>query len=173
MTSCAVGASAERQQEDAKLRDMLPKVQEAACLKPATAPACASDLHLSYEWPGHGGRTEMWCTAGRPQVKSEDVDAPMPLAVWDAIERVVFAADGCVLAYGARVAFTWKAHPDACPDPRFDIHELLELAHDAAQEGPRPTPHVRPPASQKCAPFTGPLWLDVESPPVGEPAGPR
>jgi hypothetical protein len=89
----------------------------------------------------------------------------MPVAVWSALERVVAATEGCVTAYGSRVAVTTKAVPKVCPDPRFDIHELLELAHDAAEEGPTNAPRVLPRPTEKCPPFPGPLWRGEESAP--------
>jgi hypothetical protein len=157
-TACAVGASAERQHEDAVLRDQLVKVQEAACVRPTSAPSCAPDLRLSWEQP-RAGRIEMWCAEdGKAYVKGARVDGEAPPAVWNAVERVVQASEGCVTTYGARVSVTSKTLPQACADPRFDIHELLELALDAAEEGPTPTPRVAPPPSTKCPPFTGPLW---------------
>ncbi len=158
LTSCAFGAQAERQQEDARLRDQLVKVQEAACLAPARAPTCTGDLRFSYDDPA-GGRVDMWCAEdGQPRVKSANVDGPMPLVVWNALERTVLAADGCVHSQGWRVDIASKAVPKKCADPRFDIHELLQLAYDAAEEGPRPTPHVAPRASSKCPAFADKLW---------------
>jgi hypothetical protein len=170
LTSCAFGAAAERQEEEKKLQAQLVDVQKAGCMSRAASPTCAGDLHLSYEWPPQGA-VEMFCAPdGRPHVKSPSIDAPMPVAVWNALERVVAATEGCVTAYGSRVTVTSKSLPKTCPDPRFDIHELLELANDAAEEGPRPAPRTMPRPSEKCPPFTGPLWLGEESPPAAGPS---
>lgn len=147
---CSAGASS-RENEAARLRSQLFSVQAVACLSPATQQACdpalAASFHNGSATANLTGRLasdqrkgSIWCEGGRPHLRlsvpTGEMTGEFGQVVWEAIWRALKAADLCASAYGRAVSVTRNGQPIACKDPRFDIHDLFDMAIAQAKRGP-------------------------------------
>lgn len=143
---CGAGA-ASREDEAARLQAKHSFVQAVACLSPATQKECDPGLSAAFESPptrSAAGRRKgsIWCEGGRPHARISaapgEVAGEFGQVAWEAIWRVLKATDSCASAYGGAIAVTRNGQTHACKDPRFDMHELFDMAYGQAKFGPPP-----------------------------------
>lgn len=144
--------------ETARLQEKLSFVQAAACLSAAEEKECDPALAATFRSAGTTRSAEppngsLWCEGGRPHVRvaggPEAVDGAFGQVVWEAIWRVLKATGSCASAYGAPLSVTRNGKPQACEDPRFDMHALLDMAVFLAKKGPPARPPK--PVKDTCA----------------------
>ena len=144
-------AAPSREDEAARLQAKLFFVQSVACLSPATQMKCDPGLAAAFGEPSSSGITtdkltvdrskgSIWCEEGRPHVRvstpSREITGEFGQVVWEAIWRVLKATDLCASAYGRAVSITRDGQMHACKDPRFDMHQLFDIAIVQAKIGP-------------------------------------
>ena len=186
---CSGGASS-REVEAARRKSTLFSVQAVACLSPATQKECDPGLAASFESPrpleARGRRVgSIWCEGGRPHARlsarSGEVTGEFGQVVWEAIWRALKATDSCASTYGSVVTITRHGQVSTCKDPRFDLHELFDMAYGQATRGPPAVfrePHgpadddsicaidpeaCRSPTPTLCPPFLGDPWNGVRA----------
>lgn len=146
LVGCGARGAA-REEEAARLRAKHSFVQAVACLSPATQKECDPGLAAAFESPKSRGAADrrkgsIWCEGGRPQARisaaSGEVAGEFGQVAWEAIWRVLKATDSCASAYGGAISVTRNGQTHACKDPRFDMHELFDMAYWQAKQGPPP-----------------------------------